>query len=125
MAKDPICGMYVDEAHGLSDTVDDRTYFFCSANCLEAFKEPEKETANLRRLVIFSFSLAIPILFLSLIHLLPLDFTNPVLVAVLQFRNPVLLILATPVQFYAGWRYYRGTLDAIENRVPNMDSLVA
>ncbi|MFQ5918755.1 MAG: heavy metal translocating P-type ATPase [Thermoplasmata archaeon] len=117
--------MYVDEAHGLSATVDDRTYFFCSANCLEAFREPEKETATLRRLVIFSFSLSIPILVLSLVHLLPLDFTNPALAGLLTVRNPILLILATPVQFYAGWRFYRGTLDAVENRLPNMDSLVA
>ncbi|MFQ6012579.1 MAG: heavy metal translocating P-type ATPase [Thermoplasmata archaeon] len=125
MAKDPICGMYVDEAHGLQEAVDGRTYYFCSANCLDAFREPEKETASLKRLVIFSFSFAIPILILSLIQLLPLDFTSPFLAALLAFRNPVLLVLATPVQFYAGWRFYRGTLDAIGNRLPNMDSLVA
>lgn len=54
MAKDPICGMYVDEAHALSATRDGRTYYFCSENCLEAFQEPEQETARLKRLVLFS-----------------------------------------------------------------------
>ncbi len=39
-------------------------------------------------------------------------------------RNYVLLVLATPVQFYAGWRYYRGTYWAIRNRRANMDTLV-
>jgi len=39
-------------------------------------------------------------------------------------RNYILLILAIPVQFYAGLRYYRGTYWAIRNRRANMDTLV-
>jgi Cu+-exporting ATPase len=39
-------------------------------------------------------------------------------------RNFLLLALATPVQFYAGLRYYRGTYWAIRNRRANMDTLV-
>jgi Cu+-exporting ATPase len=39
-------------------------------------------------------------------------------------RNYLLLALATPVQFYAGLRYYRGTYWAIRNRRANMDTLV-
>ncbi len=39
-------------------------------------------------------------------------------------RNYVLLALATPVQFYAGLRYYRGTYWALRNRKANMDTLV-
>ncbi|MCX6658418.1 MAG: copper ion binding protein, partial [Euryarchaeota archaeon] len=39
-------------------------------------------------------------------------------------RNYILLALATPVQFYAGLRYYRGTYWAIRNRRANMDTLV-
>lgn len=38
--------------------------------------------------------------------------------------NYILLILATPVQFYAGFRYYRGTYYAIKNKRANMDTLV-
>jgi len=41
-----------------------------------------------------------------------------------SLRNYVLLILATPVQFYAGLRYYRGTYWALRNRRANMDTLV-
>ena len=41
-----------------------------------------------------------------------------------ELRNYFLLILATPVQFYAGWRYYRGTYWAMRNRRANMDTLV-
>jgi len=39
-------------------------------------------------------------------------------------RNIVLFVLATPVQFYAGLRYYRGTYWAFRNRRANMDTLV-
>jgi len=42
----------------------------------------------------------------------------------IDIRNYVLLLLATPVQFYAGLRYYRGTYRAIRNRRANMDMLV-
>lgn len=38
--------------------------------------------------------------------------------------NYILLALATPVQFYAGYRYYRGTYWAIRNKRANMDTLV-
>ncbi|MGI0092453.1 MAG: copper-translocating P-type ATPase, partial [Nitrososphaerales archaeon] len=37
----------------------------------------------------------------------------------------LLLILATPVQFVAGGRFYRGTYDAIRMRSSNMDVLIA
>ncbi len=35
------------------------------------------------------------------------------------------LILATPVQFWAGWEFYRATVPALKNRSANMDTLVA
>jgi Cu+-exporting ATPase len=37
----------------------------------------------------------------------------------------LLLVLATPVQFIAGRRFYRGTYDAIKMRSSNMDVLIA
>jgi Cu+-exporting ATPase len=36
-----------------------------------------------------------------------------------------LFVLATPVQFIAGWKFYLGTRDAIKARQANMDSLIA
>ena len=35
------------------------------------------------------------------------------------------LILATPVQFWAGWMFYRATIPALKHRTANMDTLVA
>ncbi|MEW6379131.1 MAG: heavy metal translocating P-type ATPase [bacterium] len=39
--------------------------------------------------------------------------------------NWLLGILATPVQFYTGWDYYRGGWKSLKNRSANMDVLVA
>ena len=35
------------------------------------------------------------------------------------------LLLATPVQFWAGWEFYRGTTVSLRHRTANMDTLVA
>ena len=41
-------------------------------------------------------------------------------------KNPwVMWILATPVQFWAGWRYYTSAWSGLKNRTANMDTLVA
>ncbi len=37
----------------------------------------------------------------------------------------VQLILAIPVQFWAGWSFYRSTISALRHRTANMDTLVA
>ena len=37
----------------------------------------------------------------------------------------VQLILAIPVQFYVGWRFYKGAYHALKTKAPNMDVLVA
>ena len=40
--------------------------------------------------------------------------------------NPwVMLALATPVQFWAGWRFYQGAWSGLKNWTANMDTLVA
>lgn len=35
------------------------------------------------------------------------------------------LVFATPVQFIAGWRFYRGAVHSLKNKSPSMDLLVA
>lgn len=44
MAKDPVCGMDVDEKTAAAQsTYQGKTYYFCAAGCKRAFdKEPEK-----------------------------------------------------------------------------------
>nr|MDQ3975581.1 copper-translocating P-type ATPase [Thermoproteota archaeon] len=49
--------------------------------------------------------------------LLPMDF--------MHYSNYVMLALATPLQFWIGWRFYRGLWDGIKARASNMDTLIA
>jgi Cu+-exporting ATPase len=61
-----------------------------------------------------SVVLAVPTLILSYVSL-----SMPVPLSWL------LLVLATPVQFVAGWRFYQGAWNAIKMRMSNMDFLIA
>ena len=115
MAKDPICGMYVDESTAeLRAQVRGVTYCFCSESCLREFVAPEKELRRLKTEVLVSALLAIPILLFTYANLLPT-----------QDSTYILFTLATPIQFIIGWRFYKGTYDSLRNRMGNMDVLIA
>ena len=115
MASDPVCGMFVEESEStLHARVRGTTYYFCSESCLKTFTEPERQLKALKRNIALAVILAIPIVVLSYAR-----FASSLPVGWL------LLILATPVQFVAGWRFYRGTYDAIRMRTSNMDVLIA
>ncbi|HEY5606065.1 MAG TPA: YHS domain-containing protein, partial [Thermoplasmata archaeon] len=121
MAVDPVCGMYVDEATStLKAVAGGRTYYFCSETCRETFLEPEKEMKKLRFLVILSFALGIPTFIVSIA--MEFRWTPDDLMVPLTF---LVFLMATPVQFWPGWRFYRGTKDAVKNRSANMDLLIA
>lgn len=116
MAKDPICGMYVDEKTAeYKVTVRGTTYYFCSQSCMKEFMAPEVEIKRLKMSVIVGAVLTVPIIILTYVNL-------PVPMIV---NNYILLALDTPIQFIFGWRFYRGTYDAVRNRMGNMDSLIA
>ena len=117
MAKDPICGMYVDEKTAqYKVTVRDTTYYFCSQTCMKEFMAPEVEIRRLKLSVILGVIVSVPIVFLTYVSLPLLSVT---------VNNYILLTLDTPIQFVFGWRFYRGTYDAIRNRMGNMDTLIA
>src|SRR5579885_216602 len=47
MAKDPICGMFVEEKpYSIRYAVDGKEYFFCSTLCLHEFKEQKERVAS-------------------------------------------------------------------------------
>src|SRR5271166_6599649 len=115
MATDPVCGMFVDETTvELKAEVRGDTYYFCSESCMREFLAPEKELRKLKIEVAASALLSVPILLLTYVTLLPTRATDF-----------VLLVLASPIQFVVGWRFYEGTRDSIKNRMGNMDALIA
>ena len=126
MAKDPVCGMFVEEKHDtIANIKDGRKYYFCSSQCLNEFTQPEKELKKLKNYVTISIGLTIPIVILSLPHMFPSHFEALIPMNVMQYTNFIMLALATPLQFWIGWRFYRGLWDGIRARASNMDTLIA
>lgn len=118
MASDPVCGMFVEESeNSLHTTVRGTTYYFCSETCLKTFTEPERQLRVLKLSIAFAIILSVPILILSYVPIGSIISAGSI--------GWILLALTTPVQFISGWRFYRGTLDAIRMRTSNMDVLVA
>jgi Cu+-exporting ATPase len=115
MAKDPVCGMYVDEKTAeYKATVRGTTYYFCSQTCMKEFLAPEVEIRKLKISVAVGAMLTVPIIILTYTSFFPT-----------AINNYVLLALDTPIQFFFGWRFYCGTYDALRNRMGNMDALIA
>jgi Cu+-exporting ATPase len=113
MARDPVCGMYVDEVSAtITSEKYGKVYYFCSQSCKKQFEKPEIEFKKLKIELVIAWVITIPVLLFSYIVYFPYD-------------KYVLLILASIVQFYPGLKFYKGTLDAIKNRAGNMDMLIA
>lgn len=127
MAKDPVCGMFVEEKpDAIRYNKDGREYYFCSKQCLDEFIQPEKELKKLKKYVAISIALTIPIVIFSLPHMFPAQFSGGLLpMAVMHYGNYIMLALATPLQFWIGWRFYRGLWDGIKAKASNMDTLIA
>lgn len=49
LAKDPVCGMIVDEKRAINSDIGGRTFYFCSPICQKTFLEPEKELAKMKK----------------------------------------------------------------------------
>jgi Cu+-exporting ATPase len=93
----------------------DVTYYFCSKNCLNAFLAPERELRQLKILAAMALMLGGLTAFFEYIY--PVNW---------PLHNYLLLfLLATPIQFIAGWKFYEGTWDAVKAGQANMDSLIA
>src|ERR687896_686329 len=126
MAKDPVCGMFVEEKReSIRYSKDVKEYYFCSNQCLDEFTQPEKELKKLKMYVAISIALTIPIVILSLPHMLPIQFGGLLPMDTMHYSNYIMLALATPLQFWIGWRFYRGLWDGIKARASNMDTLIA
>jgi Cu+-exporting ATPase len=50
-------------------------------------------------------------------HIFPME--------MMEHTNYILLALATPIQFWIGWRFYRGFWDGVKAKASNMDTLIA
>ena len=79
----------------------------------------EKEYRKLRNSFLWAAGLTLLILLGSIPHMLGAPSPVP-----MRWLNFGLLVLATPVQFWAGWRFYKGAWGAIKHGQANMNTLV-
>lgn len=111
----------VDEQK-LVETIKSKGYGAHIGSGKGAEKEREYELFRLKVLFIGSVFFSLPALvigmFLMKDGLLFIGFELPL-------AEYLLFILATPVQFFIGWDFYKGTYAALRNKSANMDSLIA
>ena len=131
MAKDPVCGMVVDKERALKLEVGGRTYYFCSASCLKAFEDPEKELRDMRRRVSIALTGVVALAVFRVAVLLGLAAGATILTWVPIPWLPWftwgvwLFIITTPVMIFGGKGFFIGAWNAIKKRVANMDLLIA
>lgn len=77
----------------------------------------EKDIRTLKSLFLFSLLLSIPIFLIAM----PFEWLN----IEIPYKNIILLLLATPIQFIVGYRFYRGAFSALKAKTANMDTLIA
>jgi len=80
----------------------------------------QREYEKLRGNFLVAAVLTVLILVGSLPHMIGLILPIP-----MAWLNVGLLVLATPVQFWAGWRFYEGAWGALKHGQANMNTLVA
>ena len=131
MAKDPVCGMVVDEKIAISAEIEGREFYFCSSNCLNTFANPEKELSKLKKRMYVAASGALILAILRGIVYLGLAF-GAITVTWAPIPNLpyltwglLLFIIVTPVQFIGGWTFYKGGYEAIKRKTANMDLLIS
>ena len=86
----------------------------------EEEEAPEEEYRRLRGDFLVAAVLTALILAGSLPPMLGFELSVP-----MRWLNFGLLLLATPVQFWAGWRFYRGAWGALKHASADMNTLVA
>lgn len=93
-----------------------------SAHAQQMQDEKAQHAQRLKRDFIISACLSVPLVVAMVLALM--GFSNNPVVAFLH-QPWVQLLLATPVQFWIGARFYRNAYHAIKTGAPNMDVLVA
>ncbi|HEY3346398.1 MAG TPA: heavy metal translocating P-type ATPase, partial [Nitrospirota bacterium] len=102
----------------LRQAVEKAGYQVLSESAVETEANRARETADLRVKMWASIVLGAVIMALSFhgLYRLPVH---------AQALNFLLLALATPVQFWAGWRFYKGSYASLSHGTANMDVLIA
>ncbi len=124
--RDPVCGMDVDTETALKAKIGDRTYYFCSQQCLDVYTAPERELKAMQKRVALTLIGVVAALGLRVITLFGIVATIMYfdIVGGLRVYDLAIFIVSTPVVLIAGFRIYKGAYLSLRNRNINMDVLV-
>ena len=145
MAKDPICGMDVNEAQALKFTKDGQTFYFCSEHCKNKFlgksemkmgrkmhaghkHQGREEHATHHVHMVKDFKRRF---WVSLIATIPVLILSPLIQSFLRvaLRFPgdrlILFGISTFIYFYGGWPFLKGIFDEVKKKQPGMMTLIA
>lgn len=130
-ATDPVTGMRIEKNKAIKKEFGGREYYFTDEESVKRFESPEDELKKMRRRV----TVALSGVFLIALLRVAATLTLAAGVSLISWA-PIpalpwftwgywLFLLTTPIQFIAGWTFYKGAYHAIRNRALNMDFLVA
>jgi Cu+-exporting ATPase len=131
MAKDPVCGMVVNEKTCIHSDIGGRTFYFCSPVCQMTFADPEKELSKMKKRMYVAASGALILAIIRAALYISVA-AGAMVVSWVPFPEipflsygMLLFIIVTPVQFIGGWTFYVGAYHAIKSRTANMDLLIS
>jgi Cu+-exporting ATPase len=94
------------------------------AELIQGYEDPEKQA----KLQAAEIRKVLNLFLTSLVFTVPAFVIGMVLMWLgveVPYKEYILWALATPVQFYVGWQFYKGTWHSLKNRTANMDTLIA
>src|SRR3989338_2368824 len=79
----------------------------------------QKEKKEYKKMFLIGLLFSVPLLALMILEWFNIEVFSEI------FHHYFVWALATPVQFYVGWQFYKGTYHALRNKSANMDTLIA
>jgi Cu+-exporting ATPase len=105
-----------------------RSGFSCELGLSSALAGKDEQSQEYARLFFSSLLFTVPVIFLSMVcpYIPPImeQLVKPTGLGI-DWHSLLLWVLATPVQFYFGARFYRNAANALRHGTANMDVLVA
>ncbi len=130
-ATDPITGMRLLKSRAIKKSFGGRDYYFADEHSLRKFQAPEEELKTMKKRVALALSgviilgVARVVATVSLAAGVSLISMAPIPALPWFTWGYWLFLLTTPIQFIAGYGFYKGAYYAVKNRSLNMDFLVA
>lgn len=126
MARDSVCGMMVDKYKAINKKFGDRTYYFCSENCLRVYEAPEEELKKMKKRVGLALLGVVTVASLRVIAMLGLVAAIMVIeIGGISVWELAFFIISTPIIWISGWSIHKSAFKAIKSRAINMDVLIS